>query len=71
MAPSTVGSEFSVVNVVRPMAVATVVAGCAHGSQGAAMAIVTRNVEVAALERKVRLRVVIEQPQVPRDRVMA
>ena len=70
MATPAARPELTVVNVIRPMAAATVVARIAHCSERASVTIITGNVQVGAIQNEVGLSVVIEQPQVPGDRVV-
>ena len=71
MATTTVGSEFSVVNIVCSVTVSAVITGCAHRSQRTAMTVVAGDFHVRTLEGESRLHVVVEQPQVPCNRVVA
>lgn len=71
MAAATVGSELAIVDVVGTMTVGAVLAQTRLRSERLAMAAFARDVRVCAVERETRLRVVVEQPLLPVDRVMA
>jgi len=71
MAAATVGSELAIVDVVGTMTVGAVLAQTRLRSERLAMAAFARDVRVRAVERETRLRVVVELPLLPVDRVMA
>ena len=71
MAAATVRSEFSVVYIIGSMAIGAAIAGFLHRRQRAAVAVVTGYVDVSSIEFEACLSIVIEQPQVPGDRVVA
>ena len=71
MAAAAVGTEFTIVIVVRPVAVAAIAVQHLHLLQWAAMAAVTGNVDMRSIQKKIRLQIVIKIPQVPGDWVMA
>ena len=70
MAAAAIGAEFAVVLIVGPVAVAAAATDALHRLQGAAVTVGAGDVDVRAIEPERRLRVVIEQPQVPRHRVV-
>jgi len=71
MTATTVGSELAVVNVVGTMTVGAVLAQARLRSERFAMTAFARDVRMRTVEREARLRVVVEQPLLPVDRVMA
>ena len=71
MTAATVGSELAIVNVVGTMTVGAVLAQARLRSERFAMTAFARDVRVRTVEREARLRVVVEQPLLPVDRVMA
>lgn len=70
MATTTVRTEFAVVNIIGQVTVRATIAGLAHRGKRAAMAAFACNASVRAVQLEVGLRIVIEQPQVPGDRVV-
>jgi hypothetical protein len=71
VAATAVRSELTVVNVVRAVTPTTGVTRIAHRSERASVAIVAGNVHVGAFQQEIGLRVVIEQPEIPGNRVVA
>lgn len=71
MAASAIRTELAIMNVVGSMATAAIAVHDAHLRQRVAVAVVAGDVSVRALERECGLRVVIEEPDVPRDRIVA
>ena len=71
MAASTVRPKLGIVNIVGAMAVHAALAGFSHRRERAAVAVVAGDVDMSAIQFKVRLHIVVKQPQVPRDRVVA
>lgn len=57
-------------NVIRAMTVDTIGSNLLHRFQRTSMAAVAGHVNMGSRERKIRLRIVIEQPKVPGDRVV-
>ncbi len=53
------------------MAIAAGVTDTLHGSQRAPVTVVAGNIYMGAIQAEARLHIVIEQPQIPRDRVVA
>ena len=71
MTTPAICTKLSVVRIVRPVAISTTTAYVFHFLEGAAVACVTGNIDMRAIERELCLDVVIEDPQVPTDRVVA
>jgi len=71
VAAATVRPELSVVYIIGSMAIGTAIAGFAHRRQRATVAVVTANVDVSSIYLEACLSIVIEQPQVPGNRVVA
>lgn len=71
MTTSAVGSKFAIVHVARAMAVTTASAGGLHFLQRVSVAIVAGDLNMSTRQRKIRLLVVIKQPLVPGNRVVA
>lgn len=71
MAAATVGAEFTVVYIAGAMTIAAGIANTLHRSQRTPVTVVAGNINMGAIQTEARLRVVIEQPQVPCDRVVA
>jgi hypothetical protein len=71
MTAATVWAEFTVVIIVGAMTATAAVACLLHRRQRTAMTVITGDINMSTVDHEVRLRVVIKQPQVPGDRVMA
>lgn len=71
MAATTIGTEFTVVNVVCAVTVNATAPDFLHPLQRASVTVSTADINVSAIQEEFRLYVVIEQPQIPGDRVMA
>jgi len=71
MTATTVGPKFSIMNVVRAVTVDAACADLLHLFQRASMTAFTGNIYVATLQQEVCLDIVVKEPEVPRDRVMA
>ena len=71
MAATAIRTELAVMDVVGSMATAAVAVQDPHPGQGAAVAVVTGDIAVRTLERERGLRVMIEKPDVPCDRIVA
>jgi len=71
MTPATVGAELAVMDVVGAMTVSAVLAQARLCSERLAMTAFARDVRVRTVERETRLRVVVKQPLLPVDRVVA
>ena len=71
MAAAAVRTEFTIVYVIGPMATTAAVTGSLHYRQRTAVAVVAGNIQVSAVYFEIGLFIVIKQPQVPGDRVMA
>lgn len=71
MAAAAVGAEFSVVHIVRAMAIPAATADVFHLFQRHAVTVITAHTDMRADEREGGLHTMIESPQVPGDRVMA
>ena len=70
MAATTIGAKFTVVHVVRPVAVSTTAANFPHLVECAAVTCLASNIDVRAVEGELGLVVMVEYPEVPTDRVM-
>ena len=70
MTAAAVGTKFAVMDIVGQVAVGTAVAGFAHRRQRATVATPAGDIDMCTMQFKVGLRIVIEQPQVPCDRVV-
>lgn len=53
------------------MTVGASAAGFSHGCQRAAMTVIAGDILVCPMQQEIRLRIVIKQPQVPGNRVVA
>lgn len=71
MAAATVGPELAIVDVIGTMTICTVLTQARLRSQRLPVAALTRDVCVRAIEREAGLRVMVEKPLLPVDRVMA
>ena len=71
MAAATVRAKFAIVDVVRTMTVATAVASSLHRCQRTAVTVIASDIQVSTVYFETGLCIVIKQPQVPGDRVMA
>lgn len=71
MAASAIGAELAVVHVIGSVAVPAVVVDGLDFGQGAAVTLGTSDVGVTTHQREIRLHVVIEEPRLPADRVVA
>lgn len=71
MATAAITAEFSIVNIVRPVAVAAAGAQFQHFWQRLAVAIVAGYVDVRADNLEICLRIVVKMPLQPVNRVMA
>ena len=71
MAAATVRAKFTVVDVVGTMTVGAAVANPPHRCDRTAVTIIASDTQVGAVNLETGLCIVIEQPQVPGDRVMA
>jgi len=71
MATATVGSELPIVDIVGTMTIGAVPAEARLRRKRLPVAALARDLRVCAVEREAGLRVVIEQPLLPVDRVMA
>jgi hypothetical protein len=71
VATAAVLAKLTIMHVVEFVAVATITTNPGgHGSQRLPVAVVARDRCVCTIEKKIRLRIVIKQPQVPIDRVV-
>lgn len=70
MAAATVRAEFTVVDVIGAMAIGTAIAGFPHRRQRTAVAALAGNIQVGSVQFEICLNIVIEQPQVPGNRVV-
>ena len=57
-------------HIIRAVTVRTAIAGLFHRRKRTTVAVVAGYVDVGAMQLEVCLNIVIEQPQVPRDRVV-
>lgn len=71
MATTAVVAELAIVDIVGAMAIRTTAGGLLHRFERTAMASFASDVYMHAIEREIRLCIVIKQPQVPGDGVMA
>ena len=71
MAAAAVRAEFAIVDVVCAMTATAAVPGPLHRCQRTAMTVIAGNVDVCAVNGEAGLRVVIKQPQIPGNRVVA
>ena len=71
MTATTVRTKFSVVNIIRPVAVRAAIARLLHRRKRTAVTAIAGDLDMRAMQFEIRLRIVIKQPQVPSDRVMA
>ena len=71
MATATVGSELPIVDIVGTMTIGAVPAEARLRSKRLSVAALARDLRVCAVKREAGLRVVIEQPLLPVDGVMA
>ena len=71
MTAAAVGPKFTIVNIIGEMAVGTAIARLAHRRKRAAVATFAGDIDMRAVQFKISLSVVIKQPQVERNRVMA
>lgn len=71
MTAATVGPKLAVMDIVGTMTVGAVLAQTRLRSERPAMTAFARDVRVRTVERETRLRVVVEQPLLPVDRVVA
>jgi len=71
VAASTVRAEFAVVHVIGAMTVDTAITRLFHRCKRATVTVVARDIQVGAIQCEAGLYVVIKQPQVPGDRVVA
>lgn len=70
MTSAAVRSEFSIMNIVCPVAVATTAVDSLDVVERLAVTRFAGNVNMRALEREIGLRIVIEQPDLPVDGVV-
>lgn len=70
MAAAAVVSEFAIVNVIRAMTITAAAVNSFYFDQRSSMTIVAANSGVCAVKRKVGLKIVIERPDVPCNRVV-
>jgi len=71
MATTAIRSEFSVMNIIVAVAHKTAPVDGRHFAQWATVAFITGDADVGTRNRKIGLQVVIKNPLVPVDRVMA
>jgi len=71
MALCAVGTEFAVMNVIELVAIRTVTTEFCVRTQWPAMTRLTRNVGVRTVQHEARLAIVIEEPLLPVNRVVA
>jgi hypothetical protein len=71
MTPATVGSELAVMDVIGTMTVGAVLAQARLHSERLSVTALARDIRVRTVKREARLLVVIEQPLLPFDRVVA
>jgi len=70
MAAAAVRAEFAIVIVIGAMTGAAAVPCSLHRCQRTAMTVIAGNIDVRAVYLEIGLSVVIEQPQVPGNRVV-
>jgi hypothetical protein len=71
MATTAIGAKLAVMNIVCTVTIRASFANSLHRTQGLAMTIATRDIRMSAIKKKTGLNVVIEHPEIPRDRVVA
>lgn len=71
MAAPAVRTKFTIVNIIGTMTAVAAVADSLHRCQRTAVTVVTGDIQMRAVYRETGLRIVIKQPKVPRDRVVA
>lgn len=71
MAATAVVAKFAVVNIVRSVTIRATSASFVHGRKRTAVATFAGNTFMCAIEFKARLHVMVKQPQVPGNRVVA
>jgi hypothetical protein len=71
MASATVVTKLIIVNIIRTVAIATTSADHFHFAESDSMTVVTGNTDVSAAQFEVSLQIVVENPQIPCDRVVA
>jgi hypothetical protein len=71
VATATVQTEFTVMNIIELVATSALVAELWNCVQGLPVAVIAGDRCVCAIENKFCLRIVVKQPKVPVDRVMA
>lgn len=71
MAATAVVAKFAVMNIVRSMTIRATSAGLLHGRKRTAVATLAGHTFMCTIEFKARLHIVVEQPQVPGNRVVA
>jgi hypothetical protein len=71
MAATAISTEFTVMNIIRPVTAKTTTIDTLHFWQSTAVAVVASDARMSALENEIRLHIVIESPDIPCDRVVA
>lgn len=70
MATAAVRAEFAIVIVIGAMTATAAIPCFLHRCQRTAMAVIAGNIDVRAVYSEIGLSVVIEQPQIPGNRVV-
>ena len=70
MTAAAIETEFSVMHIVASMAIAAAIADSCHCRQGLPVTFLARDFQVGTGQREVRLRVMVENPLQPFDRVV-
>jgi hypothetical protein len=71
VATTAIDTKLAVMNIVRAVTVRASFANSLHRIQGLAMTIATRDIRMRTIKEKTGLNIVIEHPEIPRDRVVA
>ena len=71
MATTTVGTEFAIMHVVGTVAVSATAVDAFHFVERYSVTVIASDVDVSPFKRKLRLRVVIERPNGPGNRIVA
>jgi len=71
VATTAICTKLAVMNIVREVTVRATFANSLHRIQGLTMTIATRDICMRAIKKKTGLNIVIEHPEIPRDRVVA
>jgi hypothetical protein len=71
VATTAIDTKLAVMNIVRAVTVHASFANSLHRTQGLAMTIATHDIRMRAVKKKTASNIMIEHPEIPRDRVVA